>query len=105
MLVEEITPISISPCGHSTLRARGRFSADIQALFPYLRAVLGRAAVYHPDRPSLTFRQGPYTISLYPQGLGISGARSTTEALKVMAEVRDLINDTYKRRHSILVQG
>lgn len=102
MFLDRIEVMSIEPClaDPGKIRLKARLSADVGELLPYLNAVLG-TAIYVPDGPSLTLRQGGRIITLYPTRLTLAKATNTTDAYAALDWVRRTVNDVYARRSSL----
>ncbi len=73
---------------------------DISEVMPYLNAVLDRCR-YHPNAPALEITYQGRGITLWPRRVAFGGVTGCDDAEQVMVSVRQLINDTWARRHEI----
>lgn len=67
-------------------------------VFPYLARAL-EGSVCDRARRSLTFRQGPRVITLLPTEVTIANAESSTDVLKTVEWLKEVINGAWYGRH------
>ncbi len=96
----KITKVKRSFCNPEWIAVRAELSDDISEVFPYLNAVL-KNAVYTPKVPSLTFKMETGFTSLMPQEINVGQVLYEEDAIKILDYLKELINDTWKRRESI----
>lgn len=103
MFLKDISIISIAPCSADPGKVQviAQLSTDITGVMPYLKAVL-KNATYNRNVSSLTFMKEFRLITLYPRHLTMTKALNTTDALQVLNWLKNLINDVYERRESII---
>jgi len=84
-----------------TLNALVAFSDDVSGVFPYLNAIL-KGCVYRPQAGILSFRHEGKFITLFPRRAAVTRIADDADALQTLSWLRDLINDTYERRETIV---
>lgn len=90
------------PCepGAERFSARARLMADVSPILPYLNAVLP-GAIYQPQVPVLTWKQGGHSIAVYARELLVSNTPDRQAAQKELEKLIALLNDTWERRQEI----
>jgi ArsR family metal-binding transcriptional regulator len=73
---------------------------DIGAVFPYLNARLKRCR-YNPEAPSLEIGYEGRGFALHARRIAFGGVASREEAARVVASLRDFINETWEHRAEI----
>lgn len=103
MLLREINITFMEPCvaDPEKIRLKAELSDDISPVMPYLNTVIGNA-IYNKDAPLLTFTKEFRLLVLYPRYLTMAKAVNMTDALEVLDWLKDLINDTWEKRDSII---
>jgi len=97
----KITRVRRSFCNLEWITARAELSDDISEVFPYLNAVL-KNAVYTPRVRSLNFKMDTGFINLTPQEIHVGQVLCEEDAIKVLDYLKELINDTWERRETIM---
>ncbi len=94
--------IYIRPCfvESDQVRFRAKFSRDIVEMLPYLNAVIPNA-IYNHGEKILCYTDTLRVITLYRESMTALKAKNTTDAHQLARKIRDLINDTYRRRAEI----
>jgi ArsR family metal-binding transcriptional regulator len=82
------------------LRCFAHIHEDIGAILPHLNAVLG-GHQYFSEPPSLTLKHHGKLITLYARMIAINIVKDESEAEDILEWLREVINDTWKRRESI----
>ncbi|TDA69881.1 MAG: Fe-S cluster protein [Clostridia bacterium] len=102
MYLEDIKITRVSPCwaDAAKIRLQAEMSRDIAEIMPYLNSVLSNAT-YNPHSQTLTFMKEGRLLTLYADHLTMAKALNTTDARQVLDWLKDLINDTYRRRAEI----
>ncbi len=97
-----ITLCYVAPCmaDEKKIRLIAYFNRDISELLPYLNAVI-KGASYNKNAPTLTYAKERRLINLYNIKITIAKADDIIDAWKVLDEVKELINRTYKNRDTI----
>jgi len=75
-------------------------SNDVREVLPYLNAVVKEAA-YNPKIPNLSFRWKENVLTIGPRAINIAQAPSEKEAMKILDELKDYINETWEKRETI----
>lgn len=103
MFLQDISIIAIAPCSADPGKVQlfAQLSTDITGVMPYLKAVL-KNATYNVNGPSLTFMKEFRLITLYPRQITMARVLNTTDAWQVVDWIKNLINDVYERRESII---
>lgn len=97
----EITFIAPCPAEPEKIRLKGRFSRDVSEVFPYLNAVVPGADYSHEGKWLVLVKEFR-RITLYPAEFAMTKALNTTDAMQVLAWLKDLINRTYEARADIV---
>ena len=100
--LKSITLCYVAPCmaDEKKIRLIAYFDRDISELLPYLNAVIKRAS-YNKNAPTLTYAKERRLINLYNIKITIAKADDIIDAWKVLDEVKELINKTYKNKDTI----
>ena len=100
--LKTITLCYVAPCmaDEKKIRLIAYFDRDISELLPYLNAVI-KGASYNKNAPTLTYAKERKLINLYNIKITIAKADDIIDAWKVLNEVKELINRTYKNRDAI----
>ena len=100
--LKSITLCYVAPCmaDEKKIRLIAYFDRDISELLPYLNAVI-KGASYNKNAPTLTYAKERRLINLYSIKITIAKADDIIDAWRVLDEVKDLINRTYKNRDAI----
>ena len=97
----KIRKVRRSFCNPEWIAVRAELSNDISEVFPYLNAVL-KNAVYTPGVPSLNFKMETGFTSLMPLEINVGQVLYKEDAIKILDYLRELVNDTWERRESII---
>lgn len=103
MLLGEYTLQLCAPkCNPSTEYANclAALPDDIREVLPYLNGSL-KGCQYNPEAPFLRFPHEGHIIALRPRQAAVSKVADTDEARRVLDWVKELVNDTWERRHAI----
>ncbi len=103
MLLKSYTlKIEFPPCDFSaqTVNAIAELSDDISDVLPYLNAVIGKCT-YLPDAGILRFNKEGKAINVYPRMIAVAKLKDKQEAKQVIESLKELINDTWRRRDEI----
>jgi ArsR family metal-binding transcriptional regulator len=103
MLLKSYTlKIEFPPCDFSaqTVNAIAELSDDIREVLPYLNAII-EGCTYFPEAGILRFSKEGKMINLYPDRIAVAKLKDKQEAEQVIESLKELINDTYKRRSEI----
>ena len=85
----------------SKIRLIAHISGNLAEVFPYLNAEMPRAT-YCRDAETLTYMDGYRLVSLYAQRLTVAKADELVDAWRTLESIRCLVNDTWRRRSSII---
>jgi len=96
---KEITRASCRPEAR-TVHCIARLRENINAVIPYLNAVLG-GYTYIKDPPSVTFRSQGKLISVHGDHIAINANRDAAEAEKILQWLQREINDAWEKRDRI----
>ncbi|MFO7997311.1 MAG: (Fe-S)-binding protein [Dehalococcoidia bacterium] len=102
MLIHDykITKVGRSFCNPEWVAVKAELSDDISEVFPYLNAVV-KNAVYTPGAHHLNFKTDTGAISLMPREINVGQVACEEDGVKVLNQVKKLINDTWEKRASI----
>ena len=102
MFLESIKIIETSPCLADTelFKAVTRASVDLTEILPYLNGILENPN-YQSSSNSLTFKKGIIGFTLKEDKIGMTKFANLTEAHELLDWIKDIINDTYKRKSEI----
>ncbi len=100
--LESISVIFMEPCfaDPGKIRLKARMSRDMEALLPYLNAVLPNA-VYSAGAGDITFTRGQRIVVLHGQDLTLAKATNATDAYSVLDEIQETINDVHEQLDAI----
>jgi ArsR family metal-binding transcriptional regulator len=104
MLLKDYTfEVVRPPCNPNaeTVNAVARLSDDISAVLPYLNAV-EKGAVYHPNRPSLSFSHEGKRFVLTPREIAVTKLRDRAEAEAMLAWAQETLNRVWAQRDTIV---
>lgn len=82
------------------IRFKAKFSRDISEMLPYVNSVL-KDAIYNKNSVSLTFKKEFRIITLHSDMLAVSKSVNETDAYEIIDLVKNLVNDTYKKKDDI----
>ncbi len=82
------------------IRAIAEVAEEIQEVFPYLNAVL-KGCIYNHPANTLTIRKDQKLITLHALHITLAKVEDGKEAEEVLEWLKDLINETYEKRHQI----
>jgi ArsR family metal-binding transcriptional regulator len=82
----------------------GKPDALIAEVLPFLNALLPNVISYNPRGGVMTLRRQPGLITLYPDQVMITQVADTNEGLELLAALRDLLNQTWAQRATIVPQ-
>jgi ArsR family metal-binding transcriptional regulator len=103
MLLKSYTlKIEFPPCDFSaqTVNAIAELSDDISEVPPYINAII-EGCTYFREAGILRFNKEGKTINLYPGMVAIAKLKDRQEAEQVIESLKELINDTWRRRDEI----
>lgn len=100
--LKSITLCYVAPsmADEKKIRLIGYFDRVITEILPYLNAVI-KGASYNKGASTLTYAKERRLINLYNIKITIAKADDIIDAWKVLDEVKELINRTYKNRDTI----
>ncbi len=100
--LKSITLCYVAPCmaDEKKIRLIGYFNRQITEILPYINAVI-KGASYNKGASTLTYAKGRRLINLYNIKITIAKADDIIDAWAVLDEVKNLVNDTYRRRDTI----
>jgi ArsR family metal-binding transcriptional regulator len=100
--LKTITLCYVAPCmaDEKKIRLIAYFDRDITEILPYLNAVI-KGASYNKGASILTYAKERRLINLYNIKTTIAKADDIIDAWKVLDEVKELINKTYKNKDTI----
>ncbi len=96
----EITHVLDCIADPTKIRVVAELSDDVSEVMPYLNAVISKASYGH-EAKILHFNLEHRMITLYPRVLTMAKADDEVDAHRVMGWLKDLINDSWRRRHEI----
>ena len=101
-VLREVRITTFLPClaDPEKLRVVAEFSDDVRDVLPYLNAVL-RRAIYNPLTHTLTHQRDGRLLTLYPHVATMAKVRDEQDAHSTANWLRELINDTWRRRDQI----
>ena len=102
MLLINYRVLRILPClaDPDKIRAIFELGEDIGEVMPYINASI-KDGIYNHEFKTLTLVKNGLMISLYPYKITIAKADDESHINRVMAELRDFINETYESRSEI----
>jgi ArsR family metal-binding transcriptional regulator len=92
----------LSPCvaDETKVRLTVHLSEDISHLLPYLNAYI-HSAFYNDDSCSLTFMEQYRLITIYRSKIAIAKADDITDAWRIIAKIRSLVNTVNHNKATI----
>jgi ArsR family metal-binding transcriptional regulator len=102
-LVGSINLVRWLPClaDPSKIIVIGETDATIDVVMPLLNAILPNVISYYPLAGVMSLRRRPGLITLYPRRVQITQVDDVDDGLRMLAAVRDLLNQTWARRDQI----
>jgi len=102
-LLKDINITFVAPCIADARKIRliAYFSNNVDEVFPYLNAVM-KNATYNRETPTLNFSKEGRMVNIYSHKVAIAKVDEIVDAWQTLAYIKDLINDTYERRDSIV---
>jgi ArsR family metal-binding transcriptional regulator len=100
MLIKKVEIVQIMPCIADSAKIRVIAKADSQLgeVLPYLDRVIP-TALYSERGGFLTYKRGLSIITLHASGeIAMTQIRDRDEAVKILNEIKERINDTWERR-------
>jgi ArsR family metal-binding transcriptional regulator len=90
------------PCdpGAERFAVRGRLTADISEVLPYLNATL-RGAVYYAGAKALTWKNAGHSLAFHALEVAVSNIEDRNCAEIELKKAVALVNDTWERRAEI----
>ena len=82
------------------IAARARLAEDISPVFPYLNTRM-KGAVLDKNHNTLNFKFGGRGVTLHARLMVVTRLHDRKEAIKVLGELKNLINQTYEHRDQI----
>jgi len=100
--LKAITLCYVAPCmaDEKKIRLIAYFDRDITEILPYLNSVI-KGASYNKSAPTLTYARERRLINLYNIKVTIAKANDILDAWKLLDDIKDLINTTYRNRDGI----
>lgn len=102
-LLKDINISFVAPCIADARKIRliAYFSHNVAEVFPYLNAVM-KNATYNKETPTLNFSKEGRMVNMYSHKVAIAKVDEIVDAWLTLAYIKDLINDTYDRKDSIV---
>ena len=102
-LLKDINITFVAPCiaDPKKIRLIAYFSNNVAEVFPYLNAVM-KSATYNKEGPTLNFSKERRMVNIYSHKVAIAKADEIVDAWKILAYIKDLINNTYNKKDSIV---
>ena len=103
MLVKKVEITQVMPCIADTAKIRVIAKADhrLEEVLPFLDRVIP-TALYSGKAGFLTYKRGLSIITLHASGeIAMTQITDNEEAVKILNEIKDKINDTWARREEI----
>jgi len=80
--------------------AYSELSNDVRDVLPYLNAVVKEVA-HNLKIPNLSFRWKENILTTGPRAINIAQVPNQKEAMKILDELKDYINETWEKRETI----
>lgn len=80
----------------------GKPDQPIADVLPFLNALLPNVISYNPRVGAMTLRRKPGFITLYAEQVIITQVRDAEEGLELLAALRDLLNQVWEQRATIV---
>jgi len=102
-LLKDINITFVAPCiaDPRKIRLIAYFSHNVAEVFPYLNAIM-KNATYNKEGPTLNFSKEQRMVNIYSHKVAIAKVDEIVDAWETLAYIKDLINDTYDRKNSIV---
>lgn len=102
-LLKDINITFVAPCiaDPKKIRLIAYFSNNVAEVFPYLNSVMNNAT-YNKEAPTLNFSKERRMVNIYSHKVAIAKADEIVDAWQILAYIKDLINDTYNKKDSIV---
>jgi len=102
-LLKNIYITFVAPCiaDPRKIRLIAYFSNNVAEAFPYINAIM-RNATYNKEAPTLNFTRGERMVNIYSHKVAIAKVDEIVDAWQTLAYIKDLINDIYNRKDSIV---
>jgi len=103
MLVKKVEIAQVMPCIADPAKIRVIAKADhrLEEVLPFLDKVIP-TALYSEKAGFLTYKRGLSIITLHASGeIAMTQITDNEEAVKILNEIKDKINDTWARREEI----
>ena len=102
MFLEKTEIFHQSPClgDEGRLKIIARLSSDVEALLPYLNAVI-KNCLYLSDIKKITFNKGLKIFSIHPKTIGITKLENITDAFNELEWIKNTINHTFDNKNNI----
>lgn len=102
MLLHAYKITRVLPClaDPEKIRVIAEISDEIHEVFPYLNSTL-KGCIYNHPALTLTIRKDQKLITLHALHITLAKIEDENEAEEVLKWLRDLINETYKKRDQI----
>ncbi len=99
----EATIVVLQPCvaDETKIRITAQVHGDLTPVLPYLNAVMS-AASFTPVSNTLTYNDAHRMIAVYANRITIAKADEIVDAWLTLARIRDLVEETWARRDSIV---
>jgi len=103
VLLEQLAFVTTLPClaEPGKVVIVGRPSASLEAVLPYVNAVLPNVLAYQPAAATMTLRRQPGLISLYADKVYITQVKDAEEGLLLLDALCDLINKVWALRTTV----
>lgn len=101
--LEKIQITFIEPCTADIekMRFKAKFSRDIADMLPYLNRRI-KSGQYNDQAKSLTYNQGIMMITIQRDTLSVAKIINESEAYEMSDYIKDLINETYDMKDSLV---
>ncbi|MFB0526885.1 MAG: (Fe-S)-binding protein, partial [bacterium] len=102
-LLKDINITFVAPCiaDPKKIRLIAHFFNNVAEAFPYLNTVM-KNATYNKEFPTLNFSKERRMVNIYSHKVAIAKADEIVDAWQILAYIKDLINDTYNKKDSIV---
>ena len=102
MLLHSYKITRILPClaDPEKIRVIAEITDEIHEVFPYLNATL-KGCIYNHPANTLTIRKDQKLITLHALHITLAKIEDEKEAEEILRWLKDLINETYEKRHQI----
>lgn len=103
MLLNSFAVTDVLPCiaDTSKIRVIASLSDHVDAVFPYLNAVV-RDLAFAPNSKLVTLKKEYRLIAVYPHMVTIAKADDEDDANATLRWLQGMINDTWERRETII---